>query len=85
MGLLHAFAHEATGVNETPTPGYDLLKAEIGYTRRFDKASTGLAEATVGIVGNNLLDDRVRNSVSFRKDEVLLPGRDVRAYATVRF
>ena len=85
VGLLHAFAHEATGVNETPTAGYDLLKAEIGYTHRFDRASTGLSEATIGLVGNNLLDDRVRNSVSFRKDEVLLPGRDVRAYATVRF
>ena len=85
IGLLHAFAHEATAVNETPTPGYDLLKAEIGYTHRFDRAKAGLSEATIGLVGNNLLDDRVRNSASFRKDEVLLPGRDVRAYATVRF
>jgi iron complex outermembrane recepter protein len=36
-------------------------------------------------VGNNLLDDDIRNSVSFKKDEVLLPGRSVRLFATLKF
>jgi iron complex outermembrane receptor protein len=38
-----------------------------------------------GVVGDNLLNDDIRNSVSFKKDEVLLPGRGVKAYASVRF
>ena len=39
----------------------------------------------LGIIGNNLLNDDIRNSVSFRKDEVLLPGRNVKFFANVRF
>jgi len=40
---------------------------------------------TVGIYGQNLLNDDMRNSVSFLKDEVLMPGRSVRAFASVKF
>ena len=34
---------------------------------------------TIGLKGENLLDDDVRNHVSFKKDEVLQPGRTIRA------
>ncbi len=44
-----------------------------------------MKEARFGIVGTNLLDDEVRNHVSFRKDEVLLPGRSVRLFASAKF
>jgi hypothetical protein len=40
---------------------------------------------TLGLVGNNLLNDDIRNSVSFRKDEVLLPGANLRAFANIRW
>lgn len=83
LSLLHAFAQTETGVNETPTPGYNLLKAEVSYTRKL--RNSALREMTVGIVGDNLLDDVMRNHVSFRKDEVVLPGRNVRLFANVRF
>jgi hypothetical protein len=33
----------------------------------------------------NLLDNAVRNHVSFRKDEVLLPGRSARLCASAQF
>lgn len=85
IGLLHAFDHTETAPNETSTPGYDLLKAEVSYTQKLDRARYGLTDLTVGVVGNNLLDDRIRNSVSFKKDEILLPGRDVRLFGSVRF
>jgi iron complex outermembrane receptor protein len=39
----------------------------------------------LGIVGTNLLNEEVRNSVSFRKDEVLLPGAGVRVFANFTF
>jgi len=40
---------------------------------------------TVGLTGNNLLNDNIRNSVSYNKDEVLLPGIGVRAFANLKF
>lgn len=85
VGLLHAYAQNSISENETPTPGYDLLKAELSHTRKFAKDRDGFSEMTVGVVGNNLLDRDVRNSVQFRKDEVLLPGRNVRLFASVKF
>jgi iron complex outermembrane receptor protein len=42
-------------------------------------------EVTLGVAGTNLLNDDMRNHASFKKDEVLLPGRNVRFYTTVRF
>jgi iron complex outermembrane receptor protein len=84
VGLLHAFAQHDLALNETPTAGYDLLKAEVSYTLKPPPGS-GLTEARFGIVGTNLLDDEVRNHSSFRKDEVLLPGRSVRLFATASF
>jgi iron complex outermembrane recepter protein len=39
---------------------------------------------TIGIKGENLLDDDVRNSASFKKDEILLPGASVRLFADVK-
>ena len=40
---------------------------------------------TVGLVGNNLLNANIRNSVSYGKDEVLMPGIGIRAFATLKF
>jgi iron complex outermembrane receptor protein len=82
--LLHAFAQNDITVNETPTAGYDLLKAELSYTRKLNGLE-GPYELTLGVSGNNLLDADIRNSVSFKKDEVLLPGRNVKLFARFRF
>jgi iron complex outermembrane receptor protein len=89
VNLLHAFAHTEVEVTptfvETPTPGYNNLKAEISYRLRVKPTTWGPSEVLVGVVGNNLLDDDIRNSVSYTKDEVLLPGRSVRVFANVKF
>jgi iron complex outermembrane receptor protein len=45
----------------------------------------GLREVTVGLVGNNLLNQDIRNAVSFTKDQVLMPGAGVRLYASVKY
>lgn len=82
--LLHAFEQNRISENETPTTGYNLLKAEISYTREM-KGPGGPRSFTVGIVGNNLLDDDIRNHTSFNKNEVLAPGRDIRAFLNTRF
>ena len=85
VGLLHAFAQTELAAEETPTPGYNLLKAELSYTKKLKPEGLGPREVTLGLTGTNLLDDDVRNAVSFKKDEVLLPGRGVRAFATIRW
>ncbi|WP_438345053.1 TonB-dependent receptor [Methylorubrum populi] len=85
ISLLHAFAQTQTGALETPTPGYNDLKAEIANSRPLDPAVHGLSEVTLGLRGTNLLDDVIRNAASFRKDEVVLPGRNLRLFLTARF
>ncbi len=86
VNLLHAFAHtDIDPVAETPTGGYNLLKAEISYKTKLDASWFGAREMTIGLVGNNLLNEQIRNSVSYTKDEVLMPGLGVRAFANLKF
>jgi iron complex outermembrane recepter protein len=85
--LLHAFAqNDIAPVAETPTAGYDDLRAEVSYSWRPSRSHPdGLNEATIGITGTNLLNQNIRNSVSYNKDEVLLPGASVRLFATLKY
>ncbi len=86
LNLLHAFAqNDIAPIGETPTAGYNLLKAEISYKTKLDASWFGAREMTVGLVGNNLLNESIRNHVSYTKDEVLLPGLGVRAFANLKF
>lgn len=82
---LHAFRQDEIDVNETPTSGYTLLNAELSYTMKLDVAGALVPEFTVGLKGENLLDQDVRNSASFKKDEVLQPGRDLRLFGRLTF
>jgi iron complex outermembrane receptor protein len=86
INYLHAFAQNHIAVaGETPTAGYNLLKAEISYKTKLDSRWFGAREIMVGLVGNNLLNENIRNSVSYNKDEVLMPGIGVRAFANLKF
>jgi iron complex outermembrane receptor protein len=86
VNLLHAFPqNDIAVIGETPTAGYNLLKVEISYTTKLKPADLGFKEFTVGVVGNNLLNEDIRNSVSYNKDEVLLPGLGVKAFANLKF
>ena len=85
--LLHAFAqNNVAAVAETPTPGYDDFRAEVSYSWRPSKPSSNeLSEVMIGISGSNLLNQDIRNSVSYTKDEVLMPGASVRFFATLKY
>jgi len=83
VGVLHAFDQTSIGNEETPTDGYTLLNADLAYTFKLSQGSV-VPEMTVGLKGENLLDDDVRNHVSFLKDEVLQPGRTIRIYGIVK-
>jgi len=86
VNLLHAFAqNDVAVIAETPTPGYNLLKAEVSYKTKLDASWFGAREMTVGLTGNNLLNENIRNYVSYNKNEVLLPGIGVRAFANLKF
>ena len=86
VNLLHAFAqNDIAAIGETPTAGYNLLKAEISYNTKLSSSWFGAREMTVGLVGNNLLNENIRNHVSYTKDEVLMPGIGVRAFANLKF
>jgi iron complex outermembrane receptor protein len=86
VNLLHAFAQNNVAViAETPTSGYNLLKAEVSYKTKLHPNAFGAREMLLGLVGNNLLNENIRNSVSYTKDEVLMPGIGVRAFANFKF
>ena len=85
LGFLHAFAQKDTAQFQTETPAYTLLKAELSYRMKLDPKTWGFGEATFGVVGDNLLNEEARNAASFKKDEVLLPGRNVRLFLSARF
>jgi iron complex outermembrane receptor protein len=86
VSLLHAFPqNDIAVVGETPTGAYNLLKVEVSRTKHLENHPSGAKQITVGVVGNNLLNEDVRNHVSFRKDEVLMPGVNVRAFASVKY
>lgn len=85
VGLLHAFTQDDVSLNETPTDGYNLLKAEVSYTHTFTRTDSGPREITIGLAGDNLLNEAIRNHISFKKAEVLQPGLGVRLFTNVRF
>lgn len=83
INLLHAFAQTRLAAFETPTGDYNLLNAELSYTRKFASASL-VPEMTIGIKGENLLNDRIRLHQSYKKDEVLQAGLNVRLFASMK-
>ena len=81
--LLHAFAQNNLAAFETSTPGYNLLNAEISHTVKLAGRPL-VPEITVGLRGENLLNDDIRLHQSYKKDEVLQPGLNVRFFASAR-
>jgi iron complex outermembrane recepter protein len=83
-GFLHAFDQNKVDPFETPTEGYTLVSADLAYTFKLPPHTSVVPEMTIGLRGENLLDDDVRNHVSFKKDEVLQPGANIRLFGIVK-
>lgn len=83
LGFLHAFKQDRLSPNETETGSYTDLKAELRY--RLPESVSGGNTYEIAIVGENLLDADIRTHSSFKKNDVLQPGRNVRLVATARF
>jgi iron complex outermembrane receptor protein len=73
-------AQDKTALAETRTAGFTSIDAQLGWrplpsNRNFE----------VVLVGHNLTDSVQRNSVALNKDDVELPGRDVRLLMRASF
>ena len=84
LNLLHAFRQDEFATFDTPTPGYNLLNAELSYTTKLERRANLVPEITVGLRAENLLNDDIRNSVSYKKDEVLQPGVNLRLFGAIK-
>lgn len=83
-GLLHAFDQDRIASLETPTDGYTLVTVEAGYTSAMTGHGNTPTQYTIGVKGENLADEIVRNHSSFKKEEVLQPGASVRVYGSIK-
>ena len=70
---IHAYDQDNIAPFETPTPGYDLLNAEVVFTG----PSYNQLDWQVYVKGQNLLDEDIRNSASFLKDQAPQIGLNV--------
>lgn len=83
--MLHAFDQNRIGAEETATPRYTLVSAELAYTTRIDAGAGPATQMTIGIKGENLADDDVLNHASFkRREEVLMPGGSVPVFGSIK-
>ncbi|MCK1641752.1 TonB-dependent receptor [Bradyrhizobium sp. 157] len=85
VGVLHAFAQNDISQFDTPTAGYDLVKVQLEHRKFWKDSPWGAVEVATGIVGDNLLNANIRNSVQFHKDEILQPGRGFKLFLNVKY
>jgi iron complex outermembrane receptor protein len=79
--VLRVAARDDTAPFETPTDGYTDLCANVAW-RVYEQNGTAL---DVTLAGRNLANVEQRNAVSFVKDDVVMPGRDIRLIARLTF
>ena len=70
---IHAFDQDNVAELETETPGYDLLNAEVVFTG----PQLGQFDWQIYLKGQNLLDEDIRNSTSYLKDQAPQIGLNV--------
>jgi len=85
ISYLHAFSQNDYAQFDTPTASYDLLKLQIEHRQRWKDSLWGPVEVATGLIGDNLLNSNIRNSVQFHKDEILQPGRNFKLFLNVKY
>ncbi|MEO6186380.1 MAG: TonB-dependent receptor, partial [Steroidobacteraceae bacterium] len=73
VSVRYTGAQNRIGGSETPAPGFTNVDAQLAWRPWAQRRGIELA-----LVGRNLGDSLQRNAVSLNKDEVILPGRDLR-------
>ena len=72
VAWINASSHKRIAEYETPTPGYDLLNAEVSFLFPGDQH----LQWELYLKGHNLLNEDIRNSTSFLKDQAPQIGRN---------
>jgi iron complex outermembrane recepter protein len=78
--LRYSGRQDRTATAETPTAGFTSVDAQVGWRPLPSNPAFELV-----LIGRNLGDSIQRNSVALNKDEVILPGRDVRLMVRAAF
>ena len=78
--LRYAGRQTRTATAETQTAGFASLEAQLGWRPVPSNRNVELV-----LIGHNLTDTVQRNAVALNKDEVILPGRDVRLLLRAAF
>lgn len=73
LTLIRVGRQNRFGAFDTPTPGYFSLNEQVAW-RPF-KSHPGIE---VAVVGQNLTNDVQRNAAALNKDDVVMPGRNIR-------
>lgn len=82
VDVLRVARQDKIDVNETETAGYTDLRATMRLLV-FEK-SANTPEVALLLQGTNLLNTEQRNHISFKKDDILAPGRSFRMTLTLR-
>lgn len=80
LSLRYSARQDELAAGETPTSSFTNLDAQIAWRPWVSRPGVEFA-----LVGRNLTDSLQRNAVALNKDEVILPGRDVRLVFRARF
>ena len=80
LEVLHAFKQARNGPGETETDGYTFLN--LAFTKDVVISKFPL---TFFLRGNNLFNEKARESTSFIKDVAPLPGLNVSSGVQLRF
>jgi iron complex outermembrane receptor protein len=78
--LRYSGRQDRNASNETPTASFTNLDAEFAW-----RPLPARPDIELALVGRNLTHSRQRNAVALNKDEVMLPGRDLRVVLRARF
>jgi iron complex outermembrane receptor protein len=78
--LRYSGRQDKPGAAATPTRSFTNLDAQFAWRPWLARPGVELS-----LVGRNLTDSRQRNAVALNKDEVMLPGRDLRLVLRVHF
>lgn len=78
--VLAVSKQDHVGVADSPVDGYTSVDAQVAW-RPLD----GSNRLELLVIGHNLADETIRNATALNKDDVVMPGRDVRVVLRARF
>ncbi|HTI67213.1 MAG TPA: TonB-dependent receptor [Caulobacteraceae bacterium] len=78
--ILAVSGQHHVGVADSPTDGYASVDAQVAW-RPFGESR----RLELLLIGHNLADATIRNATALNKDDVVMPGRDIRLVARTRF